>query len=148
MNSVISQTSMRPFEILLIEDSEADVDLVREALENLNVSSRLSNVSDGDEAMRYLKRLDVSRPDLILLDLNLPRKDGRECLKEIRNDPELKMIPVVILTTSGQEQDVIRSYQLSANSYVVKPRELSHFFDVIRRIGDFWFETAQLPRSQ
>jgi CheY-like chemotaxis protein len=140
---------VRPIEILLVEDSPADVDLTREALEDAKVSNNLNVVVDGEQALAYLRReglyAEQPRPDLVLLDLNLPRKDGREVLAEIKDDPELRRIPVVILTTSEAEQDILKSYELHANCYVTKPVDLDRFITVVRSIEDFWLAIVKLP---
>src|SRR4051794_28214029 len=134
--------SVKPIEILLVEDSPADVDLTREALEDAKVHNNLNVVNDGVEALAFLRREGVHaaapRPDLILLDLNLPKKDGREVLAEIKADPILRRIPVVILTTSQAEQDILKSYDLHANCYISKPVDLDAFVDVVRSIEGFW----------
>jgi two-component system, chemotaxis family, response regulator Rcp1 len=139
----------RPVEILLVEDNEPDVALTREALSENKVSNHLHVVSDGIAALDFLHRrpphAGAPRPDLILLDLNLPRKDGREVLAEIKADDDLKVIPVVILTTSKAEEDILRSYQLQANCYVTKPVQLSQFIEVVRSIDHFWLSIVQLP---
>ena len=139
----------RPIEILLIEDNPGDVDLTREMIENGKIKNVISNVGDGEEAMAYLQRLspytEAVRPDLILLDLNLPKKDGREVLSEIKKDDRFKDIPVVVLTTSEAETDVLRSYQLHANCYISKPVDLAKFSYIIRSIEDFWLTVAKLP---
>lgn len=138
-----------PIEILLIEDSPGDVRLTKEALREGKVRNRLNVAVDGAEAMEFLRRegqfSDAPRPDLILLDLNLPRKDGREVLSEIKADPNLASIPVVVLTTSKDEEDVLRSYQLHANCYVTKPVDLEQFIKVVKAIEDFWLIVAKLP---
>jgi chemotaxis family two-component system response regulator Rcp1 len=140
---------VRPIEILLVEDSPADVDLTREALEDAKVSNNLNVVDDGEQALAYLRRegpyAEQPRTDLILLDLNLPRKDGRAVLAEIKDDPDLRRIPVVILTTSEAEQDILRSYDLHANCYVTKPVDLERFITVVRSIEDFWLAIVKLP---
>lgn len=140
---------MRPIEILLVEDNPGDVRLTVEALKEGKVHNRLNVARDGVEALDYLRRrtpyADAERPDVILLDLNLPRKDGREVLAEIKNDEELRRIPVVILTTSKAEEDILRSYQLHANCYVTKPVDLDQFMTVVRSIEDFWFSIVRLP---
>ena len=139
----------RPVEIFLAEDSSGDVRLTREALNESEVSNHLSVVEDGEEALNYLHRkgkyAEAVRPDLILLDLHLPKKDGREVLAEIKNDPNLKRIPVVILTTSDSEQDILKTYDLHANCFVTKPVNLDKFIAVIRAIVDFWFTVVKLP---
>ena len=139
----------RPIEILLVEDSPEDADLTREALEDAKVANNLSVVADGAAALAYLRRqgdyAQATRPDLILLDLNLPKKDGREVLAEIKADEELKLIPVVVLTTSEAEQDIVRSYKLHANCYVTKPLDLDQFVTVVKSIEDFWLAIVKLP---
>lgn len=139
----------RPVNILLIEDNPGDVRLAQEAFKEGNLEVQLDVVMDGLEAIRYLHKFgpyeDSSTPDLILLDLNLPKKDGREVLGEIKEDPNLKCIPVVILTTSNAEQDVIHSYNLHVNCYINKPVDFDRFFDIIKRIEEFWLNTAILP---
>jgi chemotaxis family two-component system response regulator Rcp1 len=135
-----------PFEILVVEDNLADVRLTREAFRDSQMHSALTVVKDGVEAMAFLRRagiyLGVRKPDVIFLDLNLPRKDGREVLAEIKSDAELKRIPVVILTTSSAERDIITSYDLHANCYIVKPLDLDQFFEVIHRAERFWLSTV------
>jgi chemotaxis family two-component system response regulator Rcp1 len=139
----------RPVEILLVEDNPGDVRLTIEALRDSKVRNTLSVARDGVEALEYLRRAgafaNVVRPDLILLDLNLPRKDGREVLAEIKADPALHTIPVVILTTSRAEQDVLRSYELKANCYITKPVDLEQFITVVKSIEDFWLTIVTLP---
>lgn len=136
-------------EILLVEDNPADARLTQEAFREGPVSSRLNVVGDGEEAMAYLrhegKYEGAARPDVVLLDLNLPKKDGREVLAEIKEDPSLKRIPVVVLTTSEDQKDILRSYNLRANCYVTKPADLDQFLDAVRSIQDFWLRTARLP---
>ena len=138
-----------PIELLLVEDSEPDVRLTMEALRDAKVKNRLWVVEDGVEAMAFLRRegryADAPRPDLVLLDLNLPRKDGREVLKEIKSDDVLKRIPVVVLTTSKSEEDVLRAYDLHANCYITKPVDFNRFLDVVRSIEDFWLTVVRLP---
>jgi two-component system, chemotaxis family, response regulator Rcp1 len=138
-------------EVLLVEDSPGDVRLTREALKDAKVHISLHVATDGIEAMAYLERTGVyvsaPRPDLILLDLNLPRKDGREVLKEIKESPSLRTIPVVILTTSSSEADVLQSYQLHANCYISKPVDLDGFLKVVQSIDNFWLSVVKLPRS-
>jgi chemotaxis family two-component system response regulator Rcp1 len=137
------------FDVLLVEDSPGDVRLTREAFKNAEVHINLHVASDGVEAMDFLRRVgrnvDVPRPDLILLDLNLPKKSGREVLKEIKDDPILMSIPVVILTTSASEQDVLRSYLLHANCFITKPMDLDGFLTVVKSIDNFWLSVVQLP---
>ena len=140
-----------PIEVLLVEDSPGDVRLTREAFKDARVLINLQVASDGKEAMSYLKRegehAHASRPDLILLDLNLPKKDGREVLEEIKQSPALKTIPVVILTTSASETDILRSYRLHANCYITKPVDLDGFLKVIKSIDSFWLSVVKLPRE-
>jgi CheY-like chemotaxis protein len=141
----------RPVEILLVEDNPGDERLTREALKEGKVYSNLHWVKDGVEALAFLRRSgkyqDVPRPDIILLDLNLPKKDGREVLQDIKNDLELKRIPVVVLTTSKAEEDVLRTYNLHANCYVTKPVDLEKFIVVVRSIDRFWLTVVTLPPS-
>ena len=138
-----------PIEILLVEDNPGDVDLAREALENSKIRNTLSVVGDGEEALAFLHRRGkyaaAPRPDLILLDLNLPRKSGREVLAEIKSDDHLKRIPVVILTVSKDEEDILASYNLHANCYITKPIDLHQFLRVVRAIEDFWLTIVKLP---
>jgi len=138
-----------PIEILLVEDNPGDVRLTREALKEGKVYSNLHTVRDGVEAMEFLRRQgkfrDAPRPDIILLDLNLPKKDGREVLQEIKTDDSLKRIPVVVLTTSKAEEDVLRTYNLHANCYVTKPVDLDKFMVVVKTIDVFWLTVVTLP---
>jgi CheY-like chemotaxis protein len=138
-------------EVLLVEDSPGDVRLTREAFKDAKVLISLSVASDGVEAMAFLKRegahAEAPRPDLILLDLNLPKKDGREVLEEIKQNPELMSIPVVILTTSASEEDVLRSYRLHANCYITKPVGLEGFLKVVNSIDNFWLSVVKLPHE-
>jgi two-component system, chemotaxis family, response regulator Rcp1 len=140
-----------PIEILLVEDNPADVRLTREALKEEKLTNNLSVVTDGVEAIAFLRRekpyAGAPRPDLVLLDLNLPRKDGREVLEEIKADPELKVIPVVVLTSSKAEEDIVRSYRLHANCYISKPVDLGQFLEVVRSIQEFWLTIVKLPRT-
>jgi len=142
----------RPIEILLVEDSPSDTDLTVEALAAAKVTNRLSIVEDGVQAMAFLHRqgqyAEAPRPDLILLDLNLPRKDGREVLAEIRSDAKLTSIPVVVLTTSQAEQDVLRAYTLHANCYITKPVDFRQFLEVIEAIEGFWLSVVKLPTEK
>ena len=139
----------RPVEILLVEDNPGDERLTREALKEGKVYSNLHWAKDGVEALEFLRRQGrysgVPRPDIILLDLNLPKKDGREVLQEIKNDAELKRIPVVVLTTSKADEDVLRSYNLHANCYVTKPVDLEKFIVVVKSIDRFWLTVVTLP---
>ena len=143
--------NVRPIELLLVEDSEPDVRLTMEALREAKVRNRLSVVEDGVEALAFLRRegryADAPRPDLILLDLNLPRMDGRQVLDEIKNDQSLKSIPVVILTTSKSEEDVLRAYKLHANCYITKPVDFNRFMEVVQSIEDFWLTVVTLPND-
>ena len=140
---------MKPIEILLVEDSPGDVDLTREAFEVGKVCNSLNVVSDGEAAMAYLREegpyADKPRPDLILLDLNLPKKNGSEVLAEIKADDMLRSIPVVILTSSSAERDILKSYELHANCYITKPVDLFQFVKVVQAIQDFWFTVVKLP---
>jgi two-component system, chemotaxis family, response regulator Rcp1 len=142
-------TDAEPIEILLVEDSPGDVRLTREAFKDAKVHINLHVASDGTDAMAFLKRegeyANVPRPDLILLDLNLPKKDGREVLEEIKESPTLKSIPVVVLTTSASEVDILRSYRLHANCYITKPVGLDGFLEVVKSIDDFWLTLVKLP---
>lgn len=139
----------REIEILLIEDNPGDARLTTEALKEAKVRNKLCHIDDGVEALAYLRRegkyAGAHRPDLILLDLNLPRKDGREVLAEIKADERLKRIPVVILTTSQAEEDILKAYNLNANCYVSKPVDLDQFIKVVRTINDFWLTIVKLP---
>ena len=141
---------MKPIDILLVEDNPGDVRLTKEALKEGKVRiNKLHVVMDGMEALAFLRRQgkfsDVIRPDIILLDLNLPKKDGREVLAEIKNDPDLRRIPVVILTTSKAEEDILKSYDLHANCYITKPVDLNQFITVVQSIEDFWLTIVKLP---
>jgi len=144
-----SRENIRPIEILLVEDNPGDVRLTLEALKEGKVLNKLSIVKDGVEAMEFLRRQKkfskTVRPDLVLLDLNLPRKDGREVLAEIKSDPDLRRIPVVILTTSRSEQDILKSYDQNANCYITKPVDLNQFMEVVQSIENFWLTIVQLP---
>ena len=135
--------------VLLVEDSPTDAQLTIEALHAAKIANRLTHVEDGVEALQFLRQqgpyADAPRPDLILLDLNLPRKDGREVLEELKRDPDLKVIPVVVLTTSRSEQDVLRSYQLHANCYITKPVDFTKFMEVVKAIEQFWLTVVTLP---
>jgi len=140
-----------PVEILLVEDNPADVRLTREALKEGKISNNLSIARDGVEALEYLRKLGkfTTAPDvdLILLDLNLPRKDGREVLAEVKMDERLKHIPVVVMTTSKAEEDILKSYNLHANCYVVKPIDFDKFIQVVKAIEDFWVSIVTLPKG-
>jgi CheY-like chemotaxis protein len=139
----------RPVEILLVEDNPGDIRLTQEAFKEGRLANNLQVVMDGVEAMAYLRRegqyATRRAPDLILLDLNLPRKDGRQVLDELKHDPALKHIPVVVLTTSKEEADVLRSYQLHANCYITKPVDLDQFMEIVHSIGSFWLKIVVLP---
>ncbi|MGL5511000.1 MAG: response regulator [Microcoleaceae cyanobacterium] len=140
---------MRIVQILLVEDSKSDAVLTAETLSESKILNQLHIVRDGAEAMDFLyqegKYQDAPRPDLILLDLNLPKKNGREVLAEIKNHPQLKTIPVVILTTSDYEGDILKSYELHANCYITKPVELSQFINMMKTLENFWFAIVKLP---
>ena len=134
----------QPIVVLLVEDDPGDVVLIQEAFEHNKVRNRLHVVGDGVEAMEFLRN-GAERPDLILLDLNLPRKDGREVLAEVKADAELRSIPVVVLTTSKAEEDILRSYDLHANAYVTKPVDFGRFIEVVRQIDEFFVTVVKLP---
>ncbi|MDP1768132.1 MAG: response regulator [Nitrospirota bacterium] len=146
-----TDTNVRPVQILLVEDNSGDVRLTIEALKEAKILNKLMVVKDGVEALSFLRQqgpyADVTIPDLILLDLNLPKKDGREVLAEIKADDKLKHIPVVILTTSRDEEDVLKSYNLHANCYISKPVELDQFIRVVKSIEDFWLGIVVLPKN-
>jgi CheY-like chemotaxis protein len=143
--------AVRPIEVLLVEDDEGDVLMTREALHEGKVFNRLNVVGDGVEAVSYLRRCghyaEAVRPDLVLLDLNLPKRDGRQVLEDIKSDPDLRRIPIVVLTTSEAEEDVLRSYDLHANAYVTKPVDFERFVEVIRQIDEFFISVVRLPAS-
>ena len=147
-----SAKSGRPIEILMVEDNPGDVRLAQEALREGRILNGLHVVGDGVEALAFLRRqgkyAEVVQPELILLDLNLPKKDGREVLMEIKEDPNLRRIPVVILTASKAEEDIIRTYDLHANCYISKPVDLDGFMEVVRAIEDFWFTVVKLPQRK
>lgn len=144
MNTVID-----PVEILLVEDNPADVRLTREALRDAKIHNRLHTVVDGIEAMKFLRRegeyAQSPRPDLMLLDLNLPKKSGREVLAEVKADPTLRAIPVVVFTTSQSDEDILRSYDLHANCFITKPVDFTQFAVIVNRIEEFWFSIVRLP---
>ena len=146
MNSI---TTGRPIEILLVEDSSTDVMLAEEALEAAKMRNNLHVVKDGVEAMAFLRKegkyANMPRPDLMLLDLNMPRKDGREVLSEVKADDNLKTIPVVVLTTSPAQEDVLKAYGLHANCYISKPVDFEQFMNVVQAIDQFWFTVVTLP---
>jgi CheY-like chemotaxis protein len=139
----------RPIDILLVEDDPGDVLITKEALEHSKVTNNLTCVEDGEQALAFLRRegehAGATRPDLILLDLNLPRRDGREVLAEVKNDPELRRIPIVVLTTSQAEEDILRSYDLHANAFVSKPVDFDRFVEVVRQVDEFFFTVVRLP---
>jgi len=148
MNSI----SVRPIQILLVEDSPSDAQLTLAALKMAKVVNQVSHVEDGVEAMEFLRQegkyAQSQRPDLILLDLNLPRKDGREVLEEMKGNPDFQLIPVVILTTSQAEQDIIRSYKYHANCYITKPVNFERFLEVVQAIENFWLTVVALPSGK
>ncbi len=148
---MIHYQAFRPIEILLVEDSPSDANLTIKGFLNARIANNLHWVEDGESAMNYLlsqgEFADALRPDLILLDLNLPGMDGREVLTEIKSDPNLKSIPVVVITTSNDEQDILRSYNLSANCYVTKPIDIYQFIQVLQLLKDFWLIAVTLPRQ-
>jgi two-component system, chemotaxis family, response regulator Rcp1 len=145
----MNMTMAKPIEILLIEDSPSDVALTIEALQEGKIGNNLNRVADGVEAMAYLRQqgnfAKSPRPDLIMLDLNLPKKDGREVLRELKNDPSLKFIPIIVLTTSRADKDVLQSYELNANCYITKPVDFQQFIDVVKSIEHFWLTVVTLP---
>ena len=139
----------RPIEILLVEDNPGDVRLTQEALKEGRVLNELHHVADGEAALAYLRRegafQDAVEPDLVLLDLNLPKKNGREVLRELKEDPRLRRIPVIVLTTSSAEQEITAAYDLHANAYVTKPVEFEEFIRIVREIESFWLTVVELP---
>ena len=145
----MAQASGAPIEILLVEDNPGDVRLTQEAVREAKIRNTLNVVNDGEQAIAYVRRqgtyTDRPRPDLILLDLNLPRKDGREVLQELKSDPDLHRIPVVVLTSSEAEQDILSTYDLYANAYVTKPVDLEQFMHAVSSIQDFWLNIVKLP---
>lgn len=147
--SNLSPTRGRPVKILLVEDNPGDIRLTREALKEGKVLNDLYVAQDGIEAMAFLRRegayADLPRPDVVLLDLNLPKKDGHEVLAEIKSDPDLKSIPVVVLTTSSSDEDILKTYELHANCYITKPVDLEQFITVVQSVEDFWFTIVRLP---
>jgi CheY-like chemotaxis protein len=142
----------RPIEILLVEDNPGDARLTREALREGRMRNRLHHMRDGVEALAFLRREapyeDAPMPDLILLDLNLPRKNGTQVLAEMKEEPRLRLIPVVVLTTSEAEQDVLRTYELHANCYITKPVDLDKFLAIVRAVEEFWVDIVKLPNRQ
>lgn len=145
----MNHSAILPVEILLVEDNPGDVLLAKEALKEAKVYNNLHVASDGEQALKYLQRQgqheDAPRPDLIILDLNLPRRSGREVLEVIKNDAALRRIPVVVLTTSMAEDDVLRAYDLNANCYITKPIDLEELVKVVRAIDNFWLSIVKLP---
>jgi len=146
-----NEVNARSIEILLVEDNPGDARLTIEAMREAKMSNRIHVVEDGVEAMQFLRREgrfgDAPRPDLILLDLNLPKKDGRAVLAEVKADPALRRIPVVVLTTSRAEEDVLRAYDLHANCYVTKPVDLAQFMKIVAQIEEFWIKVVVLPKG-
>ncbi|HEY0496573.1 MAG TPA: response regulator [Kutzneria sp.] len=146
----MTESFVEVVDVLLVEDDPGDVLMTREAFEHHKLRNKLHVVADGVEALQFLRRegehADAPRPGLVLLDLNLPRKDGRDVLAEIKSDESLRSIPVVVLTTSEAEEDILRSYDLHANAYVTKPVDFDRFIDVIRQIDDFFVTVVKLPR--
>ena len=142
----------RSIQVLLVEDNPADADLMRETIEMSKLHLDLSVVKDGVEAIQYLRAegayANAARPDLILLDLNLPRMNGRQVLANVKGDADLRGIPVVVLTSSGAEQDIVQSYNLGANCYVIKPVDLKAFQSIVRQVEDFWFTVVKLPSAK
>ncbi len=149
LNTTLMGATPRPVEILLVEDNPGDVRLTIEALKSNEVSSRVTVAEDGSKAIRYLHReengKDAPRPDLVLLDLNLPKRNGHEVLKEIKEDPDLMRIPVIILTSSEARTDIVESYSHHANCYITKPADLSQFLEVVKSVEHFWSRVAKLP---
>ena len=145
------QDNSKVIDILLVEDNEGDARLALEAMRDSKIRNKMHHVSDGEEAMAFLRKegkySKVPRPDLILLDLNLPKKDGRQVLAEIKEDDGLKRIPVVILTVSSAEEDILKSYNLHANCFITKPIDLSQFMKVVRSVEDFWLTIVKLPNG-
>ena len=148
-SGLIISTLEKTIDILLVEDSETDAELTLEALQQGKLRNTVNHVTDGEQAMMFLRNegeyADAPRPDLILLDLNMPKVDGREVLRRIRSDENLKVIPIVVLTTSSHDRDILESYGLAANSYIVKPVNLTSFFEVVREISHFWVRVVSLP---
>ncbi|MEF8785021.1 MAG: response regulator [Haloarculaceae archaeon] len=145
----MAPTEGEPIEILLAEDNPGDVRLTEKALDHGNILNNLHVANDGIEAIKFLRQdgeyADEPRPDLVLLDLNMPKKDGREVLEDMKADPKLRRIPVVVLTSSEAEEDVVRSYELNANAYLTKPVDFDGFVDIVERIEDFWFSVVKMP---
>lgn len=149
---MMSYMAVEPIEILLVEDNPGDARLTREALRESKMRNNLYVVEDGVEAMAFLRQeegyRDAVRPDIILLDLNLPRKSGREVLQEVKDDPDLRRIPVVVLTTSDDERDIVTTYNLHANCYITKPVDISRFMTIVKNIENFWFTIVKLPPTE
>ena len=147
--SIDKKIETRPVDILLVEDNPGDVRLTKEALKDAKVLNEIYVARDGVEAMQFMHRegsfANVPVPDLVLLDLNLPRKDGREVLAEIKKDPKLKHIPVVVLTTSKADEDIVKTYNLHANAYITKPVDLNRFVEIMHALEEFWFTIVKLP---
>jgi two-component system, chemotaxis family, response regulator Rcp1 len=139
----------RPVDILLVEDNPGDVRLTQEAFRESKLTISLNVVMDGEDALNYLFRRppyeNATRPDMILLDLNIPKRDGREVLEEIKRDDSLRFVPVIVLTTSNAEQDIVKTYNLKVNAYINKPVDFDRFFDIVQKIETFWLMTATLP---
>jgi chemotaxis family two-component system response regulator Rcp1 len=146
---MVNKNTGRPVEILLVEDNEGDARLTKEAFKENKINYRLSVARDGEDALKFLKQeaqyANSPRPDLILLDLNLPKKNGREVLEEIKKDVNLRRIPVVILTVSQSEEDIMNSYDLYANCYISKPVDLNQFMEIVRFVKNFWLKIVKLP---
>jgi CheY-like chemotaxis protein len=146
---VSESSASQPIEVLLVEDDPGDVLMTQEAFKDYKIANKLSVVTNGEDAIAYLRRqgrfADVATPDLVLLDLNLPRRDGREVLREVKGDAELRRVPVVVLTTSDAEEDVLASYDLHANAYVRKPVDFEQFVQAVRAIDDFFITVVRLP---
>jgi len=145
-------TPTRPFDVLLVEDSASDAELTRKAFQRQRIEMRLHHVWDGIECLNFLERVEpftqAPRPDLILLDLNMPRMDGREVLRKVKGDQALCPIPIVVLTTGAERSDIVDAYRAHANAYVIKPVDLERFFSLIGNIRNFWMETAELPAGR
>ena len=150
--SMHNHKSTKPINILLVEDNPADIRLTQEVFKEGRIRNTLNVVMDGEEAMVYLRKLgkyiDTETPDLVLLDLNLPRKDGRTVLAEIKADSTLKFVPVIVLTTSAAEQDILNTYAHHANCYIMKPVDLAQFINVVRSIEEFWLTIVKLPKQE
>lgn len=140
---------MKPIHILLVEDNPGDAELTREALSDAKISNTLSIVTDGEQAIDFLRNrgefIDVDSPDVVLLDLNLPKMDGREVLAEVKSDPELRMIPVIVMTTSAADDDIARAYNDHANAYIQKPIDFDEFIRTVRGVENFWLSIVKLP---